>query len=38
VRALLADERVQAQTQALAADFAALGGPERAAELIEGIV
>ena len=37
-RALVADERVQANVQALAADFASLGGPERAAGLIEGII
>ncbi|MBL8145926.1 MAG: glycosyltransferase family 1 protein [Anaerolineae bacterium] len=37
-RALTADERVQANVRALAADFASLGGPERAAELIEGII
>ena len=34
-RALLADERVQATASALAADFAALGGPEQAAVWIE---
>lgn len=37
VRALLGDEGVQAQARQLAADFAALGGPARAAELIERV-
>jgi MGT family glycosyltransferase len=37
VRALLADAGVQAQARQLAADFAALGGPGRAAELIEAM-
>jgi UDP:flavonoid glycosyltransferase YjiC (YdhE family) len=38
VRALLADEGVQAQARRLSADFAALGGAERAAELIEKVI
>lgn len=38
VRALLNDEGVQAQARQLAADFAAPGGPPRAAELVEGVV
>ncbi len=37
-RALLANQEIQANARALAADFASLGGPSRAAELIEGIV
>lgn len=37
-RALLVNAEVQANARALAADFAALGGPARAAELIEGII
>jgi MGT family glycosyltransferase len=38
VRALLAGEGVQAQARRLSADFAALGGAERAAELIEKVI
>jgi len=36
-RALVTDERVRENARALVADFASLGGPERSAQLIEGL-
>ncbi len=36
-KAMTSDERVQANARQLAADFAALGGPERAAEALEAL-
>ena len=38
VRALVTDATVQANARALAADFASLGGPEKAATLIERVI